>query len=145
MKKFITNGIFADCFTTAVRTGGPGAGGISMLVIDRNLPGVKTRKMKMTGVWMSGTTFIIFENVKVPVENLIGKENDGFKYTMVNFNHERLQIAVQSNAMARCAYEECMKFANRRKTFGKYLIEHPVKKYIFICKNYFFYYYYLYR
>lgn len=90
MKKFITNGVFADCFTTAVRTGGPGNGGVSMLVIDRNLPGVKTRKMKMTGVWTSMTTFIIFEDVKVPVENLIGKENEGFKYTMVNFNHERL-------------------------------------------------------
>lgn len=90
MKKFITNGVFADCFTTAVRTGGAGNGGVSMLVIDRNLPGVKTRKMKMTGVWTSMTTFIIFEDVKVPVENLIGKENEGFKYTMVNFNHERL-------------------------------------------------------
>lgn len=44
----------------------------------------------MTGVWCSCTTFIIFENVKVPVENLIGKEGEGFKYTMVNFNHERL-------------------------------------------------------
>jgi alkylation response protein AidB-like acyl-CoA dehydrogenase len=90
MKKFITNGIFADCFTTAVRTGGEGNGGVSMLVIDSNLKGVKCRKMKMTGVWASGTTFIIFEDVHVPVENLIGKENEGFKYTMVNFNHERL-------------------------------------------------------
>lgn len=73
MKKFITTGVYSDCFTTAVRTG-KGLGGISLIVIDKNLPGVKTRKMKMQGVWSSGTTFITFDEVKVPVENLIGKE-----------------------------------------------------------------------
>lgn len=101
-------------------------GGVSMLVIDRNLPGVKCRKMKMTGVWCSGTTFIILENVHVPVENLIGKEGEGFKYTMVNFNHERLQITAQAVSLARCVYEESMKFAHTRTTFDKKLIEHPV-------------------
>lgn len=47
MKKFITTGAYADCFTTAVRTGGPGAKGVSLLVVDKNTPGVKVRKMKM--------------------------------------------------------------------------------------------------
>lgn len=75
MKKFITTGAYADCFTAAVRTGGPGAKGVSLLVIDKNLPGVKVRKMKMQGVWSSGTAFITFDEVKVPVENLIGKVN----------------------------------------------------------------------
>jgi alkylation response protein AidB-like acyl-CoA dehydrogenase len=72
MKKWITNGIFCDYFTTAVRTGGKGMGGLSLIVIERNTPGVMCRKMKCQGMWSSGTTFIVFEDVKVPVENLIG-------------------------------------------------------------------------
>jgi alkylation response protein AidB-like acyl-CoA dehydrogenase len=64
-------------------------GGISLLLIEKDMPGVKTRQMQCSGVWPSGTTYIAFEDVKVPVENLIGKENYGFKYIMQNFNHER--------------------------------------------------------
>lgn len=79
-KKWITNGIYADYFTTAVRTGGPGMGGISVLLIERG-PGVKTRKMECQGVMSSGTTYITFEDVKVPVGNLIGKHDRGFKGT----------------------------------------------------------------
>lgn len=78
------------------------------------------------GVWASGTTYITFEDVKVPVENLIGKENKGFKYIMQNFNHERWGICVQSNRFARVCMEEAIKFASRRKAFGKRLIEQPV-------------------
>lgn len=74
MKKFITSGSYADYFTTAVRTGGKAHGGVSLLFIEKNTPGVKVRKMKMQGVWCSGTSFITFDEVKVPVENLIGKE-----------------------------------------------------------------------
>lgn len=74
MKKFITSGSYADFFTTAVRTGGAGHAGVSLLVIDAKAPGVKVRKMKMQGVWCSGTSFITFDEVKVPVSNLIGKE-----------------------------------------------------------------------
>ena len=77
-KKWITNGIWSDYFTTAVRTGGPGAGGVSALLIERT-EGVSTRRMDCQGVWASGTTYITFEDVKVPVENLLGKENQGFK------------------------------------------------------------------
>ena len=80
-KKWITNGIWADYFTTAVRTGGPGAGGVSMLLIERSHGGVSTRQMNCQGVSSSGTTYITFEDVKVPVENLIGKENKGFSGT----------------------------------------------------------------
>jgi alkylation response protein AidB-like acyl-CoA dehydrogenase len=78
-KKWITNGIWADYFTTAVRTGGPGMNGISVLLIERENGGVSTRRMDCQGVWSSGTTYITFEDVKVPVENLLGKENQGFK------------------------------------------------------------------
>ncbi|KAF3909577.1 hypothetical protein AA313_de0205623 [Arthrobotrys entomopaga] len=125
-KKWITNGIWADYFTTAVRTGGPGMGGVSVLLIEKTSPGVSVRKMDCQGVWSSGTTYITFEDVKVPVENLIGKENQGFKVIMTNFNHERLGIVIQCNRFSRVLYEESMKYANKRKTFGKKLVEHPV-------------------
>jgi alkylation response protein AidB-like acyl-CoA dehydrogenase len=78
-KKWITNAIFAEFFTVAVRTGGPGMKGISLLLIERSMPGVITREMQCQGAWASGTTFISFEDVQVPVENLIGNENEGFK------------------------------------------------------------------
>lgn len=78
-KKWITNGVMSDYFTTAVRTGGPGMNGVSVLLIERSMGGVSTRRMDCQGVWSSGTTYVTFEDVKVPVENLIGKENKGFK------------------------------------------------------------------
>jgi alkylation response protein AidB-like acyl-CoA dehydrogenase len=78
-KKWITNGIWADYFTTAVRTGKPGMNGLSVLLIEREAGGVSTRRMDCQGVLSSGTTYVTFEDVKVPVENLIGKENQGFK------------------------------------------------------------------
>ncbi|KAL7790163.1 acyl-CoA dehydrogenase/oxidase [Trichoderma afarasin] len=124
-KKWITNGIWADYFTTAVRTGGPGMNGVSLLLIERG-PGVTTRRMDCQGVWSSGTTYITFEDVKVPVENLLGKQNQGFRVIMTNFNHERMGIVIQSLRFARVCYEESVKYANKRRTFGKKLIEHPV-------------------
>jgi alkylation response protein AidB-like acyl-CoA dehydrogenase len=87
-KKWITNGIYADYFTTIVRTGTDGRSGISVLVIERG-PGVTTRQMDCMGLTGSGTTFVTFEDVKVPVGNLLGKQNQGFRIVMHNFNHER--------------------------------------------------------
>jgi len=124
-KKWITNGIWSDYFTTAVRTGGEGMNGISLLLIERG-EGVSTRRMDCQGMWSSGTTYVTFEDVKVPVENLLGKENQGFKVIMTNFNHERMGIIIQSLRFARVCYEESVKYANKRKTFGKKLVDHPV-------------------
>lgn len=124
-KKWITNGIWCDYFTTAVRTGGDGMNGISVLLIERT-EGVTTRKMDCQGVWSSGTTYITFEDVKVPVENLLGKENQGFKVVMTNFNHERIGIIIQCLRFSRVCFEESVKYANKRKTFGQKLINHPV-------------------
>ncbi|OZJ04561.1 hypothetical protein BZG36_02702 [Bifiguratus adelaidae] len=121
-KKWITNGVYADFFTTACRTGE----GISLLLIERTMPGVTTRQMQCSGVWASGTAYITFEDVKVPKSNLIGKLNNGFKHIMHNFNHERMGICIQANRMARICVEESLKYAHKRKTFGKTLIEHPV-------------------
>lgn len=78
----ITNAIFADYFTVAVRTGGPGMSGISFLLLEKGMPGIHCRPMKMQGAWGSGTTYVEFDQVKVSRENLIGKENSGFKYVV---------------------------------------------------------------
>uniref|UniRef100_A0A0G4FF44 Cytochrome b5 heme-binding domain-containing protein n=1 Tax=Chromera velia CCMP2878 TaxID=1169474 RepID=A0A0G4FF44_9ALVE len=125
-KKWITNGVFADFFTVACRTGGPGMGGVSLLLVERSMAGVSTRQMNCMGVWASGTTYITFEDVKVPVGNLIGKENQGFKYIMNNFNYERMGFVLQANRFSRVCYEEAYKYALKRHTFGKPLMEHQV-------------------
>jgi alkylation response protein AidB-like acyl-CoA dehydrogenase len=124
VKKWITNGTFADYFTTAVRTGGSGMGGISVLLIERG-PGVTTKKIKTSYSGAAGTAYIEFEDVKVPVENLLGKENEGFKVIMANFNHERWAIICGVNGAVRGVIEECMKWAHQRKVFGQRLIEQP--------------------
>ncbi|KAJ3330348.1 hypothetical protein HDU76_005894 [Blyttiomyces sp. JEL0837] len=125
VKKWITNGTFCDYFTTAVRTGKKGMGGISMLLIERS-EGLSTKVIKTAGTTSAGTAYVIYENVKVPVENLIGEENKGFGVIMANFNHERWSMAVGATRAARLVTEECFKWANQRKVFGKPLIEQPV-------------------
>lgn len=105
-KKWITCGVFADYFTVAVRTGEKGMRGISVLLLERDtMPGISTKQMDCTGVWPSGTTYIEFDEVKVPVSNLIGEENKGFGVIMKNFNHERWGFAVQANRFSRCLLE----------------------------------------
>jgi len=79
-----------DYFTVACRTGEAGMGGVSLILVERTMPGVTTRQMKCSGVWSSGTTYITFEDVVVPKENLIGEENKGFKYIMYNFKYVML-------------------------------------------------------
>jgi alkylation response protein AidB-like acyl-CoA dehydrogenase len=102
-KKWITNGIYADYFTVAVRTGPPGSmhKGLSMLLMEKSMPGITVSKMDCMGVWPSGTTYIEFDNVKVPKTNIVGKVNEGFKQVMYNFNHERWLLAAQAARMAR--------------------------------------------
>lgn len=125
-KKWITNGIFADYCTAAVRTGGPGRGGVSALVIPLKSEGVTCRKMENSGVNASGSTYIEFDDVEVPVENLLGEENHGFEIIMSNFNHERLWLACTSLRMARVCVEDAYEHAVRRETFGKALIANQV-------------------
>ncbi|KAF7177603.1 hypothetical protein CNMCM7691_005932 [Aspergillus felis] len=125
-KKWITNGIFADYCTAAVRTGGEGIQGISALVIPMKAPGVTCRKIRNSGVEASGSTYIEFDQVKVPVANLLGQENHGFPIIMNNFNHERLWLACTSLRMARVCAEDAYNHAISRETFGKKLIENQV-------------------
>ncbi|KAI9099326.1 acyl-CoA dehydrogenase/oxidase [Phlyctochytrium arcticum] len=125
VKKWITNGTTSDYFTTAVRTGGKGMGGISMLLIPR-IEGVETKSIKTSGTTSAGTAYVTLENVKVPVENLIGVENKGFQVIMANFNHERWTMCVGATRASRLVTEECFKWANQRMVFGKRLIDQPV-------------------
>ncbi|KUJ17962.1 acyl-CoA dehydrogenase NM domain-like protein [Mollisia scopiformis] len=129
-KKWITNGIFSDYFMTTVRTGGAGASGMSMLLIPR-LPGLKPRKIEIGGSSMGATTYVTFEDVKVPAEYLVGQEGGGFKYTMSNFNHERLWIAFQALRGSRICLEDAMTWCQKREAFGKTLIEQPVVRHKF--------------
>ena len=121
-KTFITSGTRADFVTTAVRTGGEGHGGISMLIIDSATPGFTVAgKLKKTGWWASDTAELAFEDCRVPVGNLIGQEGAGFLMIMTNFVTERLMIAGQCVAIAELAYRESVEYAKQRHAFGKSL------------------------
>jgi acyl-CoA dehydrogenase len=125
-KTFITSGLRAHFYTVAVRTGGPGMGGLSLLLIERDTPGFTRTPLQKMGWWASDTATLHFDDVRVPAENLIGPENGGFKVIMANFNDERLGLAYGANGFARVAFEEALAYARLRETFGKRLIEHQV-------------------
>lgn len=133
IKKWITGGYVADYFTTAVRTGGAGHKGISLLLIEApssTTTGSLTRhKIKTSYSGAAGTSLLIFEDVLVPRENLLGQEGDGFKLIMANFNHERWYICAISSAFGRHALGETYRWAIQRKAFGKRLIDQPVIRY----------------
>ncbi|KAI8972295.1 acyl-CoA dehydrogenase/oxidase [Pilobolus umbonatus] len=121
VKKWITGGSYADYFSTAVRT----EKGISMLLIERG-EGVETKPIKTSYSPSAGTAYVIFENVLVPVENLLGKEDRGFLVVLSNFNHERWVMLTGASMAGRLVIEECFKWANQRLVFGKRLIDQPV-------------------
>ena len=116
----------ADYFTAAVRTGGEGPAGISMLVIPGDLPGVERTKLDKMGWLASDTATLYFDDVRVPERYLLGEENAGFSMIVNNFNAERMDLAVQSIAFARVCYNEALAWARERETFGKRLAEHQV-------------------
>ncbi len=121
-KTFITSGSRADFVTTAVRTGGPGHGGVSLLVIEKGTPGFTvSKKLKKTGWWASDTAELHFDACRVPVANLIGPENGAFPMIMMNFASERLMLAAQCVAIAELAYRETIAYAKERRAFGKSL------------------------
>lgn len=119
-KTFITSGVRADFYTVAVRTGAPGFGGISLLLIEKGTPGFSVgRQLKKMGWWASDTAELFFDDCRVPVEHLIGAENMGFACIMGNFQSERLALALMANMTAQLALEESLKWAREREAFGK--------------------------
>jgi acyl-CoA dehydrogenase len=125
-KIFITNGMRADYYTVAVRTGGDGMKGISLLLIERDTPGFTQTKLDKMGWHCSDTAALYFDNAEVPVENLIGPENGGFVRILENFNSERLVAAQTCAGLSRVCLEEAVDWARERVTFGKRLAEHQV-------------------
>jgi acyl-CoA dehydrogenase len=119
-KTFITSGVRADFYTVAVRTGEPGFGGISLLLIEKGTPGFTVgRQLKKMGWWASDTAELFFDDCRVPVSHLIGAENMGFACIMGNFQSERLALALMANMTAQLALEESLKWARQREAFGK--------------------------
>jgi acyl-CoA dehydrogenase len=119
-KTFITSGVRADYFTVAVRTGGEGFAGVSLLLIEKGTPGFTVgRALKKMGWWASDTAELFFDDCRVPVDNLIGAENMGFAGIMANFQSERLSLAIMANMTSQLALEEAMKWAKEREAFGK--------------------------
>lgn len=112
--------------TTAVRTGGPGMKGISVLVIPTNAKGLSQRRIPNSGQKGGGASFVEMDDVLVPVENLIGRENEGFKIVMTNFNKERFIMAIGCNRKARTCLSESFDYAHKRHTFGKPLISNQI-------------------
>ncbi len=125
-KTFITSGMRADFVTLAVRTGGPGISGISLILIEAGMPGFSRTALKKMGWWASDTATLHFDDVKVPAENLIGEESQGFRGIMQNFNGERLGMAASCNGFAAVCLEEATAWARERRAFGKRLIEQQV-------------------
>ncbi len=119
-KTFITSGVRADFYTVAVRTGAPGFGGISLLLIEKGTPGFTVgRQLKKMGWWASDTAELFFDDCRVPVGNLIGAENMGFACIMGNFQSERLALALMANMTSQLALQESLKWAREREAFGK--------------------------
>jgi acyl-CoA dehydrogenase len=125
-KTFITSGMRANYLTVAVRTGGEGAGGVSLLLIEGDTPGLSRTKLKKMGWWASDTATLHFDDCRVPAENLIGEEGHGFRIIMQNFNSERMGMAASCTAYAGVCVEEAMAYAKERKTFGKPIAQHQV-------------------
>ena len=127
-KIFITSGMRADYITVAVRTdpARKGAGGISALLVEADSPGLSRTPLKKMGWWASDTAHLRFDDVRVPVEHLLGEENQGFKVFMHNFNAERLGMAAQACSYAQVCLDEAVDWARQRQTFGAALSERQV-------------------
>ncbi|MCF8589748.1 acyl-CoA dehydrogenase family protein [Gordonia liuliyuniae] len=122
-KTFITSAVRADFVVTAVRTGGPGAAGVSLLVVEKGTPGFEVaRKLDKMGWRSSDTAELSFVDARVPVENLVGPENSGFAQIAQAFVTERAALAVQAYASAQRCLDLTLEWVRDRETFGKPLI-----------------------
>ncbi len=123
-KVFITSGLRADWLTVAVRTGGKGAAGISLLAVPGDTPGLTRTPLAKMGWWCSDTAQLRFDGCRVPADHLIGEEGAGFRAIMENFNGERLLMSAGACAFAQVCYDEALSWARQRQTFGVPLVSH---------------------
>lgn len=126
-KTFITNGVYGNFVTLACKTDpAAGAAGISLIVVDAGTPGYTAKKLDKMGWHSSDTGELFFDNVRVPVSQLVGKEGQGFFYIMESFQLERLVAGVMAVAAAEDIVEETLKYMHDRAAFGKPLAKFQV-------------------
>ncbi|MFN8088705.1 MAG: acyl-CoA dehydrogenase family protein [Mycobacterium sp.] len=122
-KTYITSGVRADYVVTAVRTGGPGAAGVSLLVVEKGTPGFAvSRKLDKMGWRSSDTAELAYTDVRVPAANLVGAENSGFAQIASAFVSERIGLAAQAYSSAQRCLELTVQWCRDRETFGRPLI-----------------------
>ena len=120
-KCFITNGGVASFYcVTALTDKAAGAKGMSIFLIDRDTPGLSVgHEEDKMGIRLSNTTDVVLEDVRVPAENLLGKEGDGFKIAMKTLDQARAWMGVISTGLAQRAMDEAIAYTRERKQFGK--------------------------
>ncbi len=132
-KTFITSGTRADFVTTAVRTGGPGHAGVSLLVVERGTPGFTVdRALTKMGWHCSDTAQLSYVDVRVPVQNLVGQENAGFYQIAEQFVVERIALAVHGYGIAARALDLTAAYCQERDTFGKPLVANQVVRHALV-------------
>jgi alkylation response protein AidB-like acyl-CoA dehydrogenase len=124
-KTFITNGVYADYYVVAAKTNPEvGSKGISIFLVDKSTPGINATKLDKLGWRASDTAEISFDNVAIPVENLMGEEEKGFYYIMQHFALERLIMAVNAHSRAEYAIDYTLEYMSHREAFGS-----PINKF----------------
>jgi acyl-CoA dehydrogenase len=122
-KTYITSGVRADYVVTAARTGGPGAAGVSLIVVDKGTPGFEVSgKLEKMGWRSSDTAELSYTDVRVPATNLIGAENSGFLQIAGAFVSERVGLAAQAYSSAQRCLDLTVEWCRHRETFGRPLI-----------------------
>ena len=118
-KTFITNGVYADYYIVAAKTQPElGNKGISVFLVDTNTPGISATKLDKLGWRASDTAEIAFDNVEIPISNLMGEPNKGFPYIMQHFASERLIMAINAHARAEYALDYTIEYMEQRQAFG---------------------------
>ncbi len=144
-KTFITSGTRADLVTLAVRTGEEGMGGISIIGVEADRPGFTVaNKLSKMGWAASDTAELVFEDLRVPANNLIGEPGGGFLIMMQNFGAERLFLAAMAVEIAQLAYEQAVEYSRDRQAFGRPIGKFQVNKHrlaematgIDVCRTY---------
>lgn len=126
-KTFITSAVRGDFVVTAARTGDAGHGGLSLIVVDKGTPGFTvSRSLKKMGWHCSDTAELSYEDVRVPVENLVGEENHAFYYIAEQFVVERIFLALMGYGHALRCVELAAQYCRERETFGKPVIKNQV-------------------
>ena len=132
-KMWITNGTRADFITLAVRTGGEGFGGVSLLTFPTDVKGFSvSKKLDKIGNLSSDTAILFFEDCKVPVRYLLGEENEGFYHVMTNFQGERLVAALLATGTIELMLQDTLQYGSERQAFGKPLNTFQVWRHKFV-------------